>query len=121
MEDPVIDNRTLLRTVIEQHEERLKEERQLFARLFSTDLLDIGTIKDITPEERTLLTEVIDGCLGDPRSEYRAPDGSTIILLNPIETAYALLRSSDGILLLPRYRLQRQDQEQISFNDGFGG
>src|SRR5437016_3057073 len=74
MEDPVIDNRTIVRTLIEQHEERLKEERQLFSRLFSTVVLDVGTIEQVTPEERGLLTQVIDGCLGDPRSEYRAPD-----------------------------------------------
>ena len=105
----------------EQHEERLKEERQLFSRLFSTVVVDVGTIEQVTPEERDLLTQVIDGCLGDPRSEYRAPDGSTIVLLNPDEKTYALLRASDGVLLLPRYCLQRKDEEQAIFNSSFGG
>jgi hypothetical protein len=121
MEDPVIDNRTIVRTLIEQHEERLKEERQLFSRLFSTVVVDVGTIEQVTPEERNLLTEVIDGCLGDPRSEYPAPDGSTIVLLNPDEKTYALLRAPDGVLLLPRYRLQRKDEEQATFNGSFSG
>ena len=52
---------------------------------------------------------------------YRAPDGSTIVLLNPDEKTYALLRASDGMLLLPRYRLQRKDEEQAAFNGRFGG
>ncbi len=121
MEDPVIDNRTIVRTLIEQHEERLKAERQLFLRLFSVPVLDVGAIGQVTPEERNMLTEVIDSCLGDPLSEYRAPDGSTIVLLNPDEKTYALLRASDGVLLLPRYRLQRKNEGQATFNGRFGG
>ena len=61
--------------------------------------------------EDTVLIEVIDGCLGDPDHQYRAPDGSTVVLLNPEETSYTLLRSTDGILLLPRYRLQHYEPE----------
>lgn len=114
LEDPVIDNRTIIRELVIQHETRLKEQRQRFAQLFANSYLDIGTIKKITAEERSLLTEVIDSCLGNASNQYQAPDGSTIVLLNPKEKVYALLRAADGILLLPRYRLQRL--EAVSLN-----
>jgi hypothetical protein len=35
-------------------------------------------------------------------------------LLNPEEQAYALLRAPDGMLLLPRYHLQRQKVVELS-------
>ncbi|HVB24580.1 MAG TPA: DUF2397 domain-containing protein [Ktedonobacteraceae bacterium] len=118
LEDPVIDNRTIIRELVVQHETRLKEQQQRFAALFAHEFLDIGTIKKITAEERTLLTEVIDNCLSDVSHQYRAPDGSTIVMLNPAEVQYALLRASDGMLLLPRYRLQRIEPESRNENGG---
>ena len=118
LEDPVIDNRTIIRELVVQHETRLKEQQQRFATLFAHEFLDIGTIKKITAEERTLLTEVIDNCLSDVSHQYRAPDGSTIVMLNPAEVQYALLRASDGMLLLPRYRLQRIEPENRNENGG---
>ena len=108
LEDPVIDNRTIIRNLIVQHEARLKEQRLRFEELFSKEYLDIGTMNSITVEDRAILIEVIDSCLGDISNQYRAPDGSTIVLLNPEEQAYALLRAPDGMLLLPRYHLQCQ-------------
>ena len=63
-------------------------------------------------EERAILTTVLDSCLTDPNHQYRAPDGTIILLLNPDEQDYAFLHASDGVLLLPRYRLQRQSQEE---------
>ena len=108
LEDPVIDNRTIIRNLIVQHEARLKEQRLRFEELFSEEYLDIGTMNSITVEDRAILIEVIDSCLGDISNQYRAPDGSTIVLLNPEEQVYTLLRAPDGMLLLPRYRLQRQ-------------
>jgi hypothetical protein len=110
----VIDNRTIARNLVLQHEERLREERERFAQLFSTGYLDIGMLKSITVEERAILLAVIDGCLGNANNQYSAPDGSTIVLLNPGEQDYTLLRASDGVLLLPRYRLQREDMEGVS-------
>jgi len=118
LEDPVIDNRTIIRELVVQHETRLKEQQQRFAALFAHEYLDIGTIKKITAEERSLLTEVIDNCLSDVSHQYRAPDGSTIVMLNPTEVQYALLRASDGMLLLPRYRLQRIEPENRNENGG---
>ncbi|MBV9229352.1 MAG: DUF2397 family protein, partial [Chloroflexi bacterium] len=110
MEDPVIDNRTIIRELVVQHENRLKEQRERFERLFADQYLDIGTIKMIDAEDRALLTEIIDACLSHSAHQYRALDNSTITLLNPTEQAFTLLRSTDGILLLPRYRLERQKQ-----------
>ena len=114
LEDPVIDNRTIIRNLIVQHEARLKEQRLRFEKLFSEEYLDIGTIHSITVEDRDILIEVIDSCLGDVSNQYRAPDGSTIVLLNPEEQVYALLSARDGMLLLPRYHLQRQKVEELS-------
>jgi hypothetical protein len=114
LEDPVIDNRTIIRNLIVQHEARLREQRLRFAELFSDAFLDIGAINSIPVEDRDILIEVIDSCLGDVSHEFRAPDGSTIVLLNPEEQAYAILRAPDGMLLLPRYRLQRQKVEDLS-------
>ena len=114
LEDPVIDNRTIIRNLIVQHEARLKEQRLRFEELFSEEYLDIGTLYSITVEDRAILLEVIDSCLGDISNQYRAPDGSTIVLLNPEEQAYALLRAPDGMLLLPRYHLQSQKVGELS-------
>jgi uncharacterized protein (TIGR02677 family) len=111
LEDPVIDNRTIIRKLVMQYEEKLQQERQLFTRLFTTAYLDLGTIKQISTEERAVLMMVIDSCLGDARSQYRAPDGSVIVLLNPDEQTYTALRASDGVILLPRYCLQREEVE----------
>lgn len=116
MEDPVIENRTMMRNLVTKHEEHLKEQRQRFAQLFSNAYLDIGMIKNITIQERSILTEVIDRCLGDTNHQYQAPDGSTVTLLNPHEKAYILLHASDGVLLLPRYRLRHQNPKQVSLS-----
>src|SRR6266571_1049953 len=112
-EDAIIDQQTIIRDLVAQHETRRKEQLRRFAQLFSSGYLDIGTIELITPEDRTMLLEVIDSCLGDRYHQYRAPDGSTVVLLNHDEQTYTLLRAPDGILLLPRYRLERQEQATI--------
>ena len=109
LEDPVIDNRTIIRNLVNQYEEKRQQELQRFARLFSTAHLDLGMLKQITIEERAVLLAVIDGCQSDARRQYRAPDGSVIVLLNPDEQTYTALRAPDGVLLLPRYRLQREE------------
>ncbi|HEY4389417.1 MAG TPA: DUF2397 family protein, partial [Ktedonobacteraceae bacterium] len=85
---------------------RLQEQR--FAHLFQTDLLDLGSIRTLVPEERAAMTELIDSCLSSPSLEYLLPDGSLVTLLNRDEQSYTALRATDGVLLLPRYRLQRQ-------------
>jgi len=113
LEDPVIDHRTIIRNLIVQHEARLKKQLLRFEYLFSEVHLDLGTIKSITVEDRAILIEVIDSCLGDVSNQYRAPDGSTIVLLNPEEQAYTLLCAPDGMLLLPRYHLQHQKVEEF--------
>ena len=111
LEDPVIDSRTSISNIVQQYEEKRQLEVQRLTRLFATAYLDIGMIKHITTEERDVLMTVIDGCQGDARNQYRAPDGTVIVLLNPDEELYTVLRAPDGILLLPRYRLQREEIE----------
>ncbi len=113
LEDPVIDNRTIIRNLVTQYEEKLQQERERFAQLFSTRFLDLGTIRHITAEDRAILMNVIDSCLGDTRRQYRAPAGSVIVLLNPDEQTYTTLRADDGVILLPRYRLEREEVEEI--------
>src|SRR5256885_7860313 len=54
LEDPVIDNRTIIRNLIVQHETRLREQRLRFAELFSNAYLDIGAIKSIPVEDRDI-------------------------------------------------------------------
>ncbi len=112
IEDPIIDNRTLARDLIAQHVAKLEEQRKRLALLFKEAELDIGTLAVLTPEDRTLLMEAIDACLGDTFHQYLVPDGATVELLNPEEIAYTLLRSTDGVLLLPRYRLHYQAKER---------
>jgi uncharacterized protein (TIGR02677 family) len=111
LEDPVIDNSAGVREIIKQYEQKLEQENLRFASLFAAAMLDLGTLKHITAEERAILMTVIDGCLGEARHQYRAPDGSTITLLNHDEQAYTVMRAPDGMLLLPRYRLLRESGE----------
>ncbi|MBV9711317.1 MAG: DUF2397 domain-containing protein [Ktedonobacteraceae bacterium] len=112
LEDPIIDNRTILRDLVAQHETRIREQRERFTRLFAENFLDIGAIDSITPEDRSALLEVIDACLGQAQNQYAAPDGSVILLLNPTEAVFAILHADDGMVLLPRYRLQRQEKAE---------
>lgn len=90
----------------------MQQETQRFVSLFATSMLDLGALKRITTEERAIILVVVDGCLGDTRHQYRAPDGSTITLQNHDEQSYTILRAPDGMLLLPRYRLQRDSGEE---------
>src|SRR6266699_3562794 len=70
--------------------------------------LKVWPVPSVPP---AILMEVIDACLGDTYHQYQAPDGSTVLLLNAEEQSYTLLRSTDGVLLLPRYRLQHVASE----------
>ncbi len=115
MEDPVIDNRTIIRAMIVQHERKAQEQIERFKRLFARTYLDLGTMtKFISAEDRAMLMEIVDACLTDPYHQYRAPDGSIILLHNYEEQSYAALRSRDGTLFIPRYRLERQLEEASS-------
>lgn len=76
LEEPIADNRTAIQELLAQSEKRLQEQRSRFGRIFAHAYLDIGTIEIIAAEDRTLLVEVIDSCLGNSARQYRAPDGS---------------------------------------------
>ncbi|GHO76709.1 TIGR02677 family protein [Ktedonobacter sp. SOSP1-85] len=108
MEDPIIDNQTIIRDLVIQHETRLQEQRARIAHLFATDTLDLGALTHVSVDDRAVLTEIIDACQGHTSHQYRALDGSIITLLNPGERIYTLLHADDGTLFLPRYRLSRQ-------------
>ena len=107
-EPPMRSNADALYRLKQSHDEQSRAQQQRFAHLFQTELLDLGTIHTIVPQERAAITEMIDGCLCNPSLEFRLSDGSLVTLLNRDEQSYVALRSTDGVLLLPRYRLQRQ-------------
>ncbi len=108
IEQPMRHSPDELYQLKQQHDAVAAIEQQRFAHLFHEPLLDLGTITTITPEERSALSEIIDGCLSSPSLEYRLPDGSVVTLLNRREACYVALRAKDGALLLPRYRLQHR-------------
>lgn len=111
-EQPMRNDAATLYRLKQEHDAQMAVEQQRFARLFHTTLLDLSTIKHISPEERMTLTEIIDGCLRNPSLEYTLPDGSLITLLNRDERRYVALRSTDGMLILPEYRLKLQPATQ---------
>jgi uncharacterized protein (TIGR02677 family) len=111
-EQPMRNDAAALYRLKQEHDAQLAVEQRRFARLFPMTLLDLGAIKHISPEERMALTEIIDGCLRNPSLEYTLPDGSLITLLNRDERHYVVLRSTDGMLILPAYRLKLQPATQ---------
>ncbi len=108
IEQPMRHSVGALYQLKQQHDAAAAIERQRFAHLFHEPLLDLGTITEITPAERAALSEIIDGCLSSPTLEYKLLDGSVVTLLNRREACYVALRAPDGVLLLPRYRLQHR-------------
>lgn len=108
---PINTNREAELALIAQRRLARLEELERFSALFSLGTLDLAEIILQSAAERNALLAAVQGCLRDSRHQYRAPDGSTIILLNPAEQNYGLLRAPDGSLLMPRYRLMRQAKE----------
>jgi uncharacterized protein (TIGR02677 family) len=104
-ERPMRNDAGVLYRLKQEHDAQQVIEQQRFSRLFQTTTLDLGTITHLCPDDRMALTEVIDGCLQSPALEYTLPDGSLITLLNRDERRYAALHSTDGVLILPEYRL----------------
>ncbi len=113
--EPVMrTNTSELYNIRVQYEAGQAAQRNRLKKLFATALLDLGTLESITPEDRTLLNEIIDGCLGNVHLEYYAPDGSIVRLLNSDERNYIALSAQDGQLLLPRYKLLREEHAAAS-------
>lgn len=108
IETPMLHNEQDLYQLKRQHDAEASALQQRFDRLLREPLLDVGALGEVTPEERTALSEMVDGCLCSPAQEYRLPDGSFVTLINRSESCYVALRSCDGVLLLPRYRLHHQ-------------
>lgn len=108
LEQPMRQNEGDLLALKRKYEADVQAQQQRFERLFQQPLLDMGTLKKLTPEERQLLVTIIDSCLNSPTHEYILPNGVTATLLNPDEQHYTSLAAHDGILTLPRYQLQIQ-------------
>jgi uncharacterized protein (TIGR02677 family) len=108
LEQPMRHRRDASYDLKQQYEAENRLQHQRLARLFSQPLLDLGTITKITPEERAILGEILDGCLSSPAMEHKLSDGSVVTLQNRQETSYVALHAADGVLTLPRYRLRRQ-------------
>ena len=92
----------------QEHDGQLARLQEQFDHLFQTPLLDLAELGTIEADERLLLTGIIDGCLGSPVYESTLSDGALVTLLNPEEHRMVALRASDGVLLLPRYRLSHR-------------
>jgi hypothetical protein len=103
----ITDNRAAQYALIQRRLLERAEERERFTALFASGSLNVGEVWVNSAAERAALLTVVRGCLRDSRFQYRAPDGSLIIMLNPKEKKYGLLRAPDGSLLMPRYQLQR--------------
>jgi uncharacterized protein (TIGR02677 family) len=106
----ITDNRAAQLVLIQRRLRERAEELERFKVMFGEGSLEIGEVWLNSPAERTVLLAVIRGCLRDSRFQYRAPDGSLIVLVNPREKQYGLLRAPDGGLLMPRYRLIRKEE-----------
>jgi Protein of unknown function (DUF2397) len=104
-EKPMRHNVDAVYEMKKQHDEQISCEQEHLTHLFQVPLLDLANLQTIAPDERLLLSSIIDGCLSSPVREYTLSDGALVILLNPEERDYIALSASDGVLLLPRYRL----------------
>ncbi|MBA2394860.1 MAG: DUF2397 domain-containing protein [Ktedonobacteraceae bacterium] len=107
-EKPMRHNPDAVYEIKKQHDEQVSRQQGQLSHLFQVSLLDLANLRTIAPDERLLLSSIIDGCLGSPVYEYTLSDGALVTLLNPEERDYIALSASDGVLLLPRYRLQHR-------------
>ncbi len=107
---PINANREAEQTLIEVRRLHRQEELARFSTLFAMGTLDLAEVILKSASERNALLLAVQNCLRDSRHQYRAPDGSIIRLLNPAEKNYGLLRAPDGGVLMPRYRLARQEK-----------
>jgi Protein of unknown function (DUF2397) len=107
-EKPMRHNADAVYEMKQLHEEQISRQQERLTHLFQASLLDLANLHIIAPDERLLLSSIIDGCLGSPVREYTLSDGALVTLLNPEEREYIALSASDGVLLLPRYRLRHR-------------
>jgi uncharacterized protein (TIGR02677 family) len=104
---PINQNFAAQKALIEERMRQRREEQERFAALFAAGALNVGEVWLNSPADRAALMAVVRGCLRDSRFQFQAPDGSFIVLLNPQEKSYGLLRAPDGSVLMPRYQLKR--------------
>lgn len=109
LEEPIGDYQKDIRRLKTRYQQSDAADQQRLSRLFDVPLLDLGMIDFIDPETRNLLEDILDTCLSDTvYHRYQPLDGSFIVLLNYEEKERICLKGPDGVLRLPRYRLQRQ-------------
>lgn len=108
---PINANHEAEKALIEQLQQARLEEQARFSALFAAGSLDLAEIMVGSAAERNAILAVVRGCLRDSQRLYRAPDGSTIALVNPDEINYGLLKAPDGAILMPRYRLERIEKK----------
>jgi uncharacterized protein (TIGR02677 family) len=104
-EQPMRHNADAFLQLKQDHDTQLSLEQEQLDHLFQTPLLDLAHMPIITVDERLLLSNIIDSCLGSPVYEYTLSDGTQVTLLNPEEDNYVALNADDGSLFLPHYRL----------------
>lgn len=113
---PITSNLEAEKALIAQRQQARKDELAQFSALFATGMLDLAEIKLANVAERNAVLAIVRGCLRNSQRRYLAPDGSTITLLNPDETGYGLLKAPDGTIVMPRYRLVRQEKKAGATN-----
>ncbi|GCE10822.1 TIGR02677 family protein [Tengunoibacter tsumagoiensis] len=106
VEQPMRSNQSELAALRQEYEKQQQAQKVRFDRLFSRPILDLATLGRISPDERQMLVQIIDGCLCSATCEYSLSDGTVVTLLNRDEQHMVSLQARDGILTLPRYRLQ---------------
>lgn len=91
--------------------ERQQETAALVDRLFANGPLVVSELRDLNQADRDLILSWVYDCLSNaPAYATRVAEGATLGLANPEETRYVWLRSEDGKLLLPDYRLERRKE-----------
>jgi uncharacterized protein (TIGR02677 family) len=103
----IADQRVAIQSMLDEQQERDAIERARIEGLFPDGEFVVGDSRVVTPDERSLLLGFIDSCLGDVDHRFQARDRSVIVLSNPDERHYGMLRARDGLLILPCYRLKR--------------
>ena len=84
-------------------------ERQRIAALFPADTLTLGDAPLAHAADLLLLLTIVRTCLRDTLTHaYHASDGSWIVLRNPTETRFGIVRAPGGSLIMPRFALYRQ-------------
>lgn len=108
--EPVEDRSLEQAALLEAEQERIREERRRWDRLFRNGEIDVGDLAVDDSAVRDRLLDVVGDCLASPDRVGIASDGSRVRLLPPRdgEDIEGELVAPDGVLVTPRYRLRRE-------------